>query len=589
MQEEKEALSSDEISLFSESIYYAFIQYNENFLRITKKAVERFENRDKSGAQKDLIERIQLYDRAVTKARCAINEITEINVGKLSNWQYVKEHFWERINGTQNEEFAKTFFNSVHRDTLRHLNLNPAEVSDTTNVVATNSTPFQNETDEKKVFIVWRNIKSCLQEIFQHFSFKSDYRDIESLYEVIEKKILNEVNQVNLIRESILRIEILDGFFFQSNRAFLVGKVITVEDYLPVAFVFANTNEGVILEGILSNTEELSMLFGYSRSYFMVDIEPIEGAVNFIESILPEKPRDEIYTILGRSRQGKTERARILYQHLESTAEQFCHARGIPGLVMIVFSLPSHGLVFKVIRDSFGFSKETNAKEVKEKYSLVFNHDRAGRLIDTQEFRNTEFPLSRFEPTLLEELVEKAAKTVKISGDKVIIEHLYTERKVVPLDIYLKENPREKSLSAMMDYGQAIKDLALTNIFPGDLLLKNFGVSTKGRVIFYDYDELCLVTDCIFRDVPDSDNIEDEIRADNWFHVNKDDVFPETFRKFIPMDTEMRAIFEQKHGAIFEPDFWRKMKNLHLSGELPDVPPRYRFQKKKGQPIGFKS
>jgi hypothetical protein len=68
--------------------------------------------------------------------------------------------------------------------------------------------------------------------------------------------------------------------------------------------------------------------------------------------------------------------------------------------------------------------------------------------------------------------------------------------------LFLREADPAAAESAIIDYGNALRDLAASNVFPGDLLLKNFGVTSHGRVIFYDYDELCLVSDCVFRDLP---------------------------------------------------------------------------------------
>ena len=147
-----------------------------------------------------------------------------------------------------------------------------------------------------------------------------------------------------------------------------------------------------------------------------------------------------------------------------------------------------------------------------------------------------KFPKARFADALLEELKSEAADTVHFEDGELVIDHVYIERRMTPLNLYIRNASRDDAERAVLDYGQCIRDLAVTNIFAGDLLLKNFGVTRHGRVIFYDYDELCAVTDCRFRDVPQAQNDEDEMRAEAWFHVNDNDVFPETFMQFLGFD-----------------------------------------------------
>jgi len=364
--------------------------------------------------------------------------------------------------------------------------------------------------------------------------------------------------------------------FYQSSRAYLVGQIFWSTESAPLIIALKHTDTGIAVDAVLMSAEEVSVLFGFTRSYFFVDVEPVEGAVYFMKSILPNKPLDELYTVLGRVRQGKTERYRTLTRHLKRTQDQFIHARGAPGLVMLVFTLPSYDLVFKIIRDTFGYPKNVSHDDVKNKYQFVFKHDRAGRLIDTQEFRHIEFPLNKFSQELLEELLESTAASVHIDDDNLVIDHLYVERRITPLNLFIDENNREDVELAVLDYGQAIKDLALTNIFPGDLLLKNFGVTRHGRVIFYDYDELCLVTDCNFRDVPEPSFDEDEMRPDSWFYVADNDIFPAEFIKFLSMDKSLKKLFLEIHGDLLTADYWRGIRNQHLENQIPEVVPYYR-------------
>jgi len=277
--------------------------------------------------------------------------------------------------------------------------------------------------------------------------------------------------------------------------------------------------------------------------------------------------------VLGRAKQGKTERYRSLFKHLETCPDQFVHAQGEPGMVMIVFTLPSLDIVVKVIRDRFAEPKSTSRDEVMEKYRFVFKHDRVGRLVDAQEFRRLRIPRSRFAPALLEELESQASQTCRSENGDLVVEHCYIERRVRPLNLYLQEADDLAVRRAVADYGQAIRDLALTNVFPGDLLAKNFGVTRHGRVIFYDYDELCMVTDCQFRDLPQARYEEDETRDEPWFYVGPDDVFPEQFINFLGLPAALRREFMRLHADLMTAEYWRHIRACHEADQLLEVVP----------------
>jgi isocitrate dehydrogenase kinase/phosphatase len=288
---------------------------------------------------------------------------------------------------------------------------------------------------------------------------------------------------------------------------------------------------------------------------------------------MPRKPMDEIYTVLGRAKQGKTERYRLFFEHLRNSHDLIVRARGVKGMVMEVFTLPSYDVVFKVIRDHFDYPKTGSRDDVMAKYKLVFMRDRAGRLVDAQEFRQLRFPRRRFDPELLDDLLEECGSTCRVEGDDVVVEHAYIERRLVPLNLYLETATDEQAAAAAIEYGQAIKDLALSNIFAGDLLLKNFGVSRHGRVIFYDYDELCLVTDCRFRRMPEPQDDIDEMRPGAWFYVGPNDIFPEQFIDFLGFKAHAKQAFLEHHGDLLTPEYWNKLKHRHEAGEIFEVLP----------------
>jgi isocitrate dehydrogenase kinase/phosphatase len=335
-----------------------------------------------------------------------------------------------------------------------------------------------------------------------------------------------------------------------------------------------NNGGGVRVDAVLTEVDHLSSLFGYARSYFHADIARVSDVVAFLHSLLPRKPVDELYTVIGRAKQGKTERYRRVFRHLaEHPDERLVRADGERGMVMSVFTPNDYPVVFKLIRDSFAYPKNIERRQVEEKYRMVFRRDRVGRLVDAQEFVGLRFAQRQFAPDVLDELLRECAQTVRVDGEDVVVAHCYVERRVRPLDLYVREAPPADARRAVLDYGQAIKDLARSNIFAGDLLLKNFGVSGNGRALFYDYDELCLLESCHFRVVPPMRE-EDETRPlDEWLYAARDDVFPELFPQFLGRPVPLRDALMREHGEIFEPAWWRQTQSRLRSGEYLDVPP----------------
>lgn len=571
------------IRLAAAGIHDGFVNYNNNYRRITRRARARFEQREWAGARKDLVERIELYDKSVSRTLGALRPLLDQHLDELETWQEIRRVYWNRVDDIPDGEFSKTFFNSVYRDVLRSLDIDPTQVSDTADVVSSEA-PLRFPARQHN-YINWNDVNAIIERLLRDFSFDTPYADFDADLAFVRGEIEKVVGADGNADEVVRRIEMVHDVFYQSSRAFVVGKLFWERKSCPCVMAFENTDKGVRVEAVLCSPDDASVLFGFTRSYFMVDVEPVESAVDFIKSMMPRKPLDELYTILGRARQGKTERARSFYRHLSDCEDHFVHAPGERGLVMLVFTLPSYDLVFKVIRDNFGYPKNVSHDEVKKKYKFVFNHDRAGRLIDTQEFRNIEFPLDKFAPELLEEMLTSTSRTVRIDGDQLVIDHLYSERRLTPLNLLLQDYEFDESRLALIDYGQAIKDLAMTNIFPGDLLLKNFGVSRHGRVIFYDYDELCLVTDCNFRDLPQAAHPEDEMRADSWFHVNDNDIFPEEFMRFLAIEPRLREAFLEVHADMLTADYWRHVKQLHIDNRAPEVAPYYRLAARRGSAV----
>jgi len=560
----------DLIAECSQIIYDGFIRYDNYFHRMTRRARTRFEQRDWKGHQQDIVDRVDLYEKSVRRIVLALRNTLGNRVNNKTLWYEIRNYFGERLDQVPDNDFIKTFFNSTTRRIFGTEGVDPgiefisSGPSDDLNLIMSLNI---------RRYPYWVSLQRIFETILDDFSFRIPYDDISRNAKRIARMI-SAYSKENF-NENIeyIRFEFIDSFFYQAARAYLVGKLILSEGEAPIVIAFKNEYGGISVDAVFLHEKEISLIFGYTRSYYFADPNSVIGAVHFLKSMLPKKPIDELYTVLGRLRQGKTERHRTFTEHLHNTKDKFIHAEGDTGLVMIVFTLPSYNLVFKIIRDKFGYPKTMSRKDVIGKYKLVSKHDRAGRLIDTQEYLNLEFPINRFSKELLNELLDGATESVRKEDNNLILKLAYVERRVRPLNLYLNEVSEEEAIYAIIDYGQTIKDLAQTNIFTGDLLLKNFGVTRHNRVIFYDYDEVTLVTDCNFRDIPESTDIDDEMQADTWYFVGKNDIFPEEFIRFLSMNDQVKAQFMKYHQDLLTSEYWRKVQNQHIKGEVSLVVP----------------
>ena len=559
-----------------------FADYNAEFRAITRRAPQRFEERDWRGSQRDAVERIELYDKCVTRAVTHMRERLGEDAIERALWSSIKRRFTELIDELPDLEFDKTFFNSVTRQTFGTIGVDAA-----VEFIALDLNPIGRITTaiETNVYGNRGSLELLFEEVLADFRFRTPYLDFDRSVRIITNEVRAHCDVMGEADSDASRpplqveqVELVRAPFFQMTRAYLVGRISGKGWMLPFVLALKNTESGVLIDAIMMDESSVSILFSFTRSYFHCDLPHVGQAVVFLKTILPRKPVSELYTVLGRAKQGKTERYRELFRHLQQSTDQFVHAPGDRGLVMICFTLPSFDVVFKIIRDRFAYPKNVLREEVLKKYELVFKHDRAGRLVDAQEFKRLQFPTARFSDAVIAELKSEAAGTVRFEDDQLVIGHMYIERRMTPLNLYIRNASREDAERAVLDYGQCIRDLAVTNIFAGDLLLKNFGVTRHGRVIFYDYDELCAVTDCRFRDVPQAQNEEDEMRAEAWFHVNENDVFPETFMQFLGFDPQLKEAFLKVHGEIMTADWWRGIQQRLTEGEVLEVLPYHRHR-----------
>ena len=551
----------------------AFASYNAEFRAITRRAPLRFDNRDWKGSQRDAVERIELYDRFVAQTIAELRAALGPEALERARWCEIRGEFAALIAELPDPEFTKTFFSSVSRRLFGTVGVAPdiefvaTDLDPLAGVRSVDTNSYQNHGSLPLLF----------EDLLGDVRFRSPWRDLDKSVAHVAGEVRAYLD-AQAERRAIEHVEVIRPVFYQMSRAYIVGRVLGRGLLAPLVIALKNTEHGMLVDAVMLAEDDVSIVFSYTRSYFHVDLERVAEAVVFLHSIMPKKPVSELFTVLGRARQGKTERYRELVRHLEGTADLFTHAAGERGLVMVCFTLPSFDVVFKVIRDRFAPPKTVVREEVIAKYRMVFIHDRAGRLVDAQEFRRLRFPRARFDAALLEELLRETTQSVHADGPDLVFDHTYIERRMVPLNLYLRAASPAAAARAALDYGQCLRDLACTDIFPGDLLLKNFGVTRHGRVIFYDYDELCRVTDCNFRDLPEAPTPEDEMRGEAWFYVADNDVFPETFLRFLAFGEAERAALLRVHAEILTAKYWRDVQQRLREGEVVEVLPYHRHR-----------
>ena len=551
-----------------------FNRHYRLFRETSAAAKQRFEAADWHGQRRAQRERIEFYDQRVDEAANRLQ--AEFKAAELSAgvWQQVKLHYIGLLTNHHQPELAETFFNSVTTKILHRSYFN----NDFIFVRPAVSTEYIEDDDPASTptYRAYYPTRETLREVCQRIidnlklqrPFQDLDRDIGCMVAAIEAQIADRPPRINF------QIQVLTSLFFRNKGAYVVGKVINGYRETPFMLPILHAVPGTLaIDAMLFGDDELQLLFSFARAYFMVDMEVPSAYVQFLRTLMPRKPRSEIYSAIGLQKQGKNLFYRDFLAHLRHSSDQFRIAPGIKGMVMLVFDLPSFPYVFKVIKDYYPPQKDTTREQIKSKYLLVKQHDRVGRMADTLEYSKVAFPRARFDDELVEELRKFCPSLLEEDGKDLVIRHVYIERRMVPLNIYIQEAEPEQVAHAVIEYGNAIKDLVAANIFPGDMLWKNFGVMRHGKVVFYDYDEIEYITDCNFRKVPEPRNEEEEMSGEIWYHVGPKDVFPETFAPFLLGNLQVREVFMKHHADLLDPAFWQQHKERIVAGHVHDVFP----------------
>lgn len=544
-----------------------FDRYRRQFRHITRGAQARFEAADWMAVQEASMARIELYDACST---AMLDELTDLQGARplaLEEWSLVRREYEKLTRHRKDFDLAETVYNTIFRKTFGGQSLSdrhafvtepfePAPVFD-----VRLSTGYGPSTD----------LAALLRRILADHPFRLPWLGLDADIAFMVSTMKSSIPLLRTPQE--MSFEMLDAVFYRNKGAYLVGRMDIGGHLFPIAIPLHNTGEAIYVDTIIWNEDDLSVIFSFTRSYFMVDVQYPNELVKFLHDLLPNKKRWELYTSVGFYKHGKTEFYRGFLGHLEESSDEFIIAEGIKGLVMAVFTLPSYQTVFKVIRDRFSPTKKVTRRQVREAYHLVKTHDRVGRMADTQEFSSFTFPRKRFSKELLDELQAVCTSSVEVTDDHVIISHLYTERLMTPLNLYIEKASEFELRQVLDEYGNAIKQLAAADIFAGDMLLKNFGVTRHRRVVFYDYDEICYLTQVNFRRIPPPRFPDDEMSAEPWYSVGPYDVFPEEFERFLFTSPELRNIFRERHGDLFTVEYWWDMQESIRRGQVMDVYP----------------
>lgn len=553
-------------------ILKGFRRHFSLFQAITAKAKQRFELADWRAFQQDSSARISYYDLRVNET---IAQLQQQLPGQCLNeplWQQVKQQYLEFLAFHPQAELAETFYNSVfcrlfERKYFHNQNIFVESTLSKQHLPAPVASVYDS------YFPAQDGLKQCIRNIVASFGFITPFIDLERDIRLIVKSfMLHSSHSRHPVYQ--IRFDILKPAFFRNKAAYIVGRVVTPDGQQPFIIpLLHREGTGLYIDTLVTDAKQMTIIFGFSRAYFMVATQVPSALVHFLRELLPHKTLAELYASIGLHKQGKTEFYRELLSHLNNSKDQFVAAPGIRGMVMMVFTLPSFPYVFKVIRDKFAPSKEFGRDTVKARYQLVKQHDRVGRMADTLEYSDVALPVSRFTADLLQELQQVIAGSMQIEDGLVIIRHLYIERRMIPLNIYLENASVAEKSHIMDDYGQAIKQMIAANIFPGDMLLKNFGVTRHKRVVFYDYDEVQYLLDVNFRSFPKTDNYEDAMFAEGTVCAAPGDVFPEQMATFVTPQAQIRELLFSKHPELLDAAYWRQKQENIRHGIIEDIFP----------------
>jgi len=553
--------------LIAQTILQGFDAQYGRFLEVTSGAQHRFEQADWVAVQAAMKQRIHLYDHHVGLVAAQLKCITGPHFYDAAFLVRVKQSYSELLPDYPRAEIAESFFNSVYCRIFKHRDLTAEKL-----FIFSEQPDCPHCAFPRPLFRRYENrgdlsglINTLLADLPLRLEWEDSDRDVSYITHVLRAVVTSE-----LLTTAIF--DVATELFYRNKAAWLVGKIRVAGRVFPFLLPIHRSLKGqLFVDACLTDRDDASIVFGFARSYFMVYAPQPGALVEWLREILPGKTTAELYSAIGCQKHAKTECYREHLHFMAQTDESFIIAPGVKGMVMLVFTLPGSDRVFKVIKDHFAPQKEVTEAQVMACYQLVKEHDRVGRMADTQEFEHFILPKKNISAELMAELLREVPNKIEQAGDNIILRHLYIERRMTPLNLFIEQASENQIRDVIEDYGNAIKQLAAANIFPGDMLFKNFGVTRHGRVVFYDYDEICYMTEVNFRHIPAPRYPEDELASEPWYSISPQDVFPEAFRHFLCADPRIRRVFEEIHNELFSADYWLGLQQRILAGHIEDV------------------
>ena len=561
----------------AQSVLDGFNHHFDLFKKVTRAAKSRFEQADWEGEVNARKERIYYYDQRVSETTERLRQSYDLEQIDERLWRDAKRWYLWLLYDHVQPELAESFYNSVFCRLFdsRYYNNNfifvrPGTAVDYLDMDRPVYNSFYPDNE---------GLDACIRQFLLSFYLQRTWQDIDRDVQLIRQDLEPEL--VSALKPQPHRqLHIVSSLFFRNKAAYIVGRALVgLEMQAFVIPLLINDRYEIYVDTVITDIDDIALIFSFTRAYFMVDTDVPSALVGFLKSLLPTKSLADLYTCIGFQKQGKTLAYREFLQHLEHSSDKLIIAPGIKGMVMSVFTLPSYPYVFKVIKDTFAPPKNIDRQTVKDKYQLVKMHDRVGRMADTLEFSHVAFPVDRFSTELLEELKSTITSSLAFENNQVIIRHLYLERRMVPFNIYLDHADDELLERSIISYGNAVKEMIAANIFPGDMLLKNFGVTRHGRVVFYDYDEICHMTEIKIRAIPKAPGDHEELADEPWFHIGDDDFFPEQFEHFVVNHPKVRALFLANHPELIKPVYWKQVQNDVRQKKRHDVFP-YKLERR---------
>ncbi len=549
-----------------------FDRHYRLFRHESVQAKERFERAAWSELQRSVAERVRYYDERVRESVERLRTELAADTVDEATWQLAKLLYIGLLVDHKQPELAETFFNSVTTRIL-HRTYHNNDFIFVRPAISTEHIPSEPPI-YRSYYPAPDGLHGTFVEAFTDIGWARPFARLADDVDDLLGALLEHVGGTWPARQPNHQVRILGSPFYRNKAAYVIGSLVNGDDVRSFVVPVLHDDAGaLVLDSVLLDEASLDTLFSLSRAYFLVDMDVPSGYVDFLRSAMPTKPRSELYTAIGLGKQGKTLFVRDLLHHLHHSADGFVEAPGTRGQVMHVFTLPSYPYVIKVMRDVFGPGKSTDRETVERKFAMVKEVDRVGRMADTLEFRDLALPLDRFAPQLLDQLHELTPSSVSVEGESLVVRHCYVERRLIPLNLFLETATPAQRVHVVREYGDAIRELAIANVFPGDMLWRNFGMTRHGRVVFYDYDEIEDLTDCVFRAIPPAPTPEAELADEPWYPVGPHDVFPEEWASFLLGDPAVRDVFTLYHEELLRPAFWQECQQRITAGEVVDFFP----------------